>query len=167
MTTSPPKIQIPLSSITTTSLPASIHQSLTTHLLQHTSAIPNLLAALQTLATETGFSERVTARVREIAERDEAGDGMTAEEVKRRVIGEIIARMGEEGKQGDGEKDQKEGEGEEERAVSPDEKTEEKAGVEMPREMIETARRIVREGLEQVVEIEVREEREARENGWV
>ena len=33
--------------------------------------------------------------------------------------------------------------------------------------MIEAANKIVREGLEQVVEIEVREEKEARENGWI
>lgn len=148
-----PKFQIPLS--TPFPLSPSLQKPLINHLLQYTTTIPNLLDSLQTTATETGFSDRIAARAREIADTEEnEGKEVDANTAVKRIVGELMATLDleeteERKEQGGGEKSQK------------------GRGVEIPKEMIEAANKIVREGLEQVVEIEVREEKEARENGWI
>ena len=149
-----PKFQIPLS--TPFPLSPSLQTPLINHLLQYTTTIPNLLDSLQTTATETGFSDRIAARAREIADTEEnEGKEVDANTAVKRIVGEIMATLDLE------ETEERKNQG------GAEEKEEGGKGVEVPKEMIEAANKIVREGLEQVVEIEVREEKEARENGWI
>ena len=150
---STPKFQIPLS--TSPPLSPSLQKSLIDHLSQHSTTIPDLLDSLQSIAVETGFSDRVAARTREIADKEEEGKEVDAEVIVKRIVGEIMATL----------------------QVAPDADVTEKGGdkvggrggesLEMPKEMVEAANKIVREGLEQVAEIEVPDEKEARENGWL
>ena len=87
-----PKFQIPLS--TPFPLSPSLQTPLINHLLQYTTTIPNLLDSLQTTATETGFSDRIAARAREIADTEESeGKEVDANTAVKRIVGEIMATL--------------------------------------------------------------------------
>ena len=79
-------------------------------------------------------------------------DALTKEEATRKIIEEIMASVQRHKK--DGARDGTEAKGE-------------SVELAFPNEMVEEARRIVREGLNSTVEIMDREEKEARENGWL
>ena len=143
------KIEVPPSP--TFPLDPSLRQSLTDLLLNQTDVIPHLLSYLETSAKSAGLFDAVGQRATKIAEQDQ-DDDLSVADVRNRIVQEIM--NGDSLKRESGDKD-----GERIKGVG-------NGGLELPKEMLDAAKKMVMEGLEDKVVLASKEEREARENGW-
>ena len=143
------KIEVPPSP--TSPLDPSLRQSLTDLLLTQTNVIPTLLSSLEASAKSAGLFDAVGQRATEVAQQDQ-DNKLSVVDVRNRIVREIMDSDSLKQESGDKEGRRVNGAG--------------NGALELPKEMLDTAKKMVREGLEGKLVLASKEEREARENGW-